>query len=150
MNGHPVVETRALSVSVPSRGGLPFMKRPGLDILVDVSLAIQPGEIVCMVGESGSGKSTFGKTLLGLMKPSSGDLLLDGEKLPDHSTRSFARLREAAALAKQPEEKRVLLALAPRYPVQESLDFARKFVDDPQVAAEAKTAVTRLERSVRR
>ena len=98
MSDAPVIEARSLSVSVPRRSGLPFVTRPGLDILVGVSLAIHPGEIVCMVGESGSGKSTFGRTLVGLMKPASGDLLLEGEKLPDYSGRSFARLREAAAL----------------------------------------------------
>jgi peptide/nickel transport system ATP-binding protein len=93
-----VIEARSLSVSVPGRGGLPFFGRPALDILVDVSLAIRPGEVVCMVGESGSGKSTFGRTLMGLMPPSGGELLLEGEPLPDRSHRSLRRLREAAAL----------------------------------------------------
>lgn len=98
MSEAPVIEARTLSVSVPGRGRLPFVSRPALDILVDVSLAIYPGEIVCMVGESGSGKSTFGRALVGLMTPSAGELLLEGEKLPDHSRRSFAKLRESAAL----------------------------------------------------
>ena len=98
MSQKPVIEARSLSVSVPGRGGLPFVRRPALDILADVSLAIHPGEIVCMVGESGSGKSTFGRTLVGLMKPASGDILLEGERLPDYSKRSFARLRQSAAL----------------------------------------------------
>lgn len=98
MSQTPVIEARSLSVAVPGRGGLPFVKRRGLDILVDVSLALHPGEITCMVGESGSGKSTFGRALVGLMKPASGELLLQGEKLPDHSDRGFTRLRQAAAL----------------------------------------------------
>lgn len=98
MSEQPVIEVRALTVSVPGRGGLPFVSRPTLDILSGVSLAIHPGEIVCMVGESGSGKSTFGRTLVGLMTPASGDILLDGVRLPDYSKRSFTRLREAAAL----------------------------------------------------
>jgi HEAT repeat protein len=63
---------------------------------------------------------------------------------------SVKMLAQAAALAKQPEEKRALLALAPRYPVPESLELARKFLDDPQVATEARAAVTRLERTVKR
>jgi ABC-type glutathione transport system ATPase component len=54
MSDTPVIEARSLTVSVPGRGGLPFVSRPGLDILVDLSLVIYPGEIVCMVGESGS------------------------------------------------------------------------------------------------
>jgi HEAT repeat protein len=63
---------------------------------------------------------------------------------------SVTLLKEAASLAKQVEEKRGILALAPRYPTQESLDLARSYLDDPQVAAEAKAAAGRLERSVRR
>lgn len=98
MSQAPIIEARKLSVAVPRRGSLPFVRRPGLEILAGVSLAIEPGEIVCMVGESGSGKSTFGKTLVGLMKPSGGNLLLDGETLPDHSSRSFAKMRQTASL----------------------------------------------------
>ncbi|MBX9454529.1 MAG: ABC transporter ATP-binding protein [Rhizobium sp.] len=98
MSNRAVIESRALSVSVPRRGGLPFIGRPALDIVVEVSLAIQPGEIVCLVGESGSGKSTFGRSLVGLMKPSAGEIHLEGEMLPDHSSRSFARVRRSASL----------------------------------------------------
>ena len=98
MTKAPIVEARSLSVSVPCRSSLPFVKSPELRILADVSLAIRAGEIVCMVGESGSGKSTFGRTLVGLMKPSGGALLLDGEKLPDFSNRSFGKMRQTASL----------------------------------------------------
>lgn len=98
MSAGPVIEATSLTVSVPGRGGLPFVSRPGLDILVDVSLAIRSGEIVSMVGESGSGKSTFGRTLVGLMKPSRGELALEGEGVDFSSRRDLRRLREAAAL----------------------------------------------------
>jgi peptide/nickel transport system ATP-binding protein len=98
MTATPILETRSLSVSVPGKSRLPFVKGPNLDILQDVSLAIGKGEIISMVGESGSGKSTFGRTLLGLMTPSSGEIRLDGEALPARSRQGFKRLREAAAL----------------------------------------------------
>ena len=98
MSERPVIEMRSLSVSVPGRGRLPFVTPPTLDILVDVSLAIRPGEITCLVGESGSGKSTLGRTLVGLMKPRKGEFLLEDEALPDYSNRSFARLRQAVTL----------------------------------------------------
>ncbi|MEO8370914.1 MAG: HEAT repeat domain-containing protein, partial [Candidatus Solibacter sp.] len=68
-------------------------------------------------------------------------------RTPREAVRLFA---DAMALAKQPEEKRAVLAALPRYPVQESLDLARKYQDDSQVAAEAKAAMGRLERSVTR
>ena len=48
----------------------------------DVSLSINPREIVGLVGESGSGKSTLGKTLLGLHDKTDGRVYYDGQMLP--------------------------------------------------------------------
>ena len=48
----------------------------------DVSLEIAEREIVGLVGESGSGKSTFGKALVGLHEKTSGEVFLEGERLP--------------------------------------------------------------------
>jgi len=62
---------------------------------------------------------------------------------------SVKMLSEAMALARQPEEKRSILALLPRYPVPEALDLARTLTTDSDVSAEAKVAVARLERTVR-
>jgi HEAT repeat protein len=59
-------------------------------------------------------------------------------------------LADAMGLARQAAEKRAILALLPRYPVKESLDLAAAYASDPEVAAEAKAAVARLERTVRR
>jgi peptide/nickel transport system ATP-binding protein len=46
-----------------------------------VSLAIDPGEIVTVVGESGCGKSTLGRVVLGLQRPDSGEVRLNGESI---------------------------------------------------------------------
>ncbi len=48
-------------------------------ILKDVNLAIYPGEMVCLLGGNASGKSTTLKTLLGMVTPTSGQVVLDGE-----------------------------------------------------------------------
>jgi peptide/nickel transport system ATP-binding protein len=92
-----LIEANRLSVAVPA-AMLPFSRIKPLSILVDVSVAIRPGEIICMVGESGSGKTTFGRALLGLIKPSAGEIVLDGTALPDFSNRSFRAVRRQAAL----------------------------------------------------
>ncbi|WP_017585023.1 ABC transporter ATP-binding protein [Nocardiopsis ganjiahuensis] len=45
----------------------------------DVSLTVEPGEVVSLIGESGSGKSTIGKMVLGLTKVSSGQIRFEGD-----------------------------------------------------------------------
>ena len=47
--------------------------------LKDVSFELKEGDFLCIVGENGSGKSTLVKTLLGLIKPKSGELKMHAE-----------------------------------------------------------------------
>ena len=51
---------------------------PGVVANDDVSFAIQPGEIHALLGENGAGKSTLVKTIYGLVKADSGEMLFDG------------------------------------------------------------------------
>ena len=45
----------------------------------NVSFSLQPGETLALVGESGCGKSTTGRSVMRLVEPLSGSVLLDGE-----------------------------------------------------------------------
>ena len=63
---------------------------------------------------------------------------------------SVKMLADVMSLATHAEEKRAVLALLPKFSVRESLDLANASVNDPEVGAEAKAAVTRLQRTVRR
>jgi len=52
-----------------------------LQILRDVSLAVDTGEYVCLVGPNGAGKSTTLKTIAGLLQPQSGEIVFQGESI---------------------------------------------------------------------
>ncbi len=68
-------------------GGL--ISREKRQILFDVSLQVEKGDCFGLVGESGSGKSTLSRLILGLEKPDSGEILLDGVPLSRrHGARS--------------------------------------------------------------
>ncbi len=60
----------------------PIKKNQVVHAVDDVTLTVHEKEIVGLVGESGSGKSTLGKTLLGLHDKTAGQVIYDGETLP--------------------------------------------------------------------
>jgi peptide/nickel transport system ATP-binding protein len=93
MSGHdvrPVVlELRDVSrIFRLSRG---FFRRETLTAVDHVSLQVREGDVLGIVGESGSGKTTLAKMMLGLLAPSSGEVLLDGKPLADFPRRVLAR-----------------------------------------------------------
>ncbi|MEP6067551.1 MAG: ATP-binding cassette domain-containing protein [Paracoccaceae bacterium] len=53
----------------------------GHEVLRDIDLTIQPGEVVGLIGRSGAGKSTIARCLVGLETPNTGDIQLDGESV---------------------------------------------------------------------
>jgi len=74
-----------------------------IHILQDVDLEVYPGELVCLLGGNASGKSTTLKTILGLVRPSSGIIEFHGETLAGRST-SY-RIRQGMAVV--PENRRI-------------------------------------------
>lgn len=58
-------------------------------VLFDVSLSVKKGTCLGILGESGSGKSTMGRVLCGLLRPDSGEALLDG--IPVYGSRAGRR-----------------------------------------------------------
>lgn len=60
-----------------------------IDVLHDISLKINEGEVLCLLGDNGAGKSTLIKTLSGVYVPTRGQLLMDGEEV------KFNRPRDA-------------------------------------------------------
>ena len=91
-------------------------------ILKDVDLAIYPGEMVCLLGGNASGKSTTLKTLLGMVTPTSGDVLLDGEVVNDKPT----SYRVTNGVTMVPENRRLFKRLT----VKENLELGAYLRDD--------------------
>jgi oligopeptide transport system ATP-binding protein len=72
----PLVEVRDLAVHFSERRlWLPTAPVRAVD---GVTFRILPGQIVALVGESGSGKTTLARAVLGLVRPSQGEVLLEG------------------------------------------------------------------------
>ena len=74
-----------------------------IHILQDVSLEIRVGEIVCLLGGNACGKSTTLKTILGIVKPTSGDVIFGGMCVNDRPT----SYRVARGMAVVPENRRI-------------------------------------------
>ena len=91
MSAAPLLELVGLTKTFPVRNA--FGRITGEVRAVDgVSLGIDRGEVYGLAGESGSGKSTIARMIMGLTKPSAGDILLDGKNITGESgTRAYGR-----------------------------------------------------------
>jgi oligopeptide/dipeptide ABC transporter ATP-binding protein len=91
----PVLEVRDLEVTFPAtRGRRPARAVDGVDLSVDF------GEIVALIGESGCGKSTLARALVGLVKPTAGEVRYEGTALR-YSSKALKRYRRHTQLVLQ-------------------------------------------------
>ena len=104
VDGAPVLELRKVSTHY----GL-------IAVLRDVSIEIRPGEIVCLLGGNASGKSTTLKTILGMVTPSEGQVLFDGQPIGGLSTTEIV----GRGITMVPENRRLFT----RMTVQENLEL---------------------------
>ena len=84
-------------------------------ILKDVSLSIHEGQIVCLLGGNASGKTTTLKTILGMVTPTAGEVLIDGEPVNGWRTARIV----ARGVSMVPENRR----LFKRMTVRENLEI---------------------------
>lgn len=73
-----MLELKNINVSFRSERQDKIFGRTRQQVLFDVSLTVKEGTCLGILGESGSGKSTMGRVLCGLLKPDSGEAVLDG------------------------------------------------------------------------
>ncbi|QCK87834.1 amino acid ABC transporter ATP-binding protein [Phreatobacter aquaticus] len=72
-----------------------------IDVLSGIDLSIARGEILALIGPSGSGKSTLLRTLVGLIRPHAGHVVLDEERIDYGSKASLKRARDRFAIVFQ-------------------------------------------------
>lgn len=70
MAASPILELRGLS-----------KRFVGVTAVSDLSLAIYPGQVLCLLGENGAGKSTVIKLITGVERPSAGHIFIDGREV---------------------------------------------------------------------
>ena len=81
-----------------------------IQVHYDFSLEVGRGQIVCLLGGNASGKSTTMKVILGLLKPRSGDVILNGETITGLPTPQIIR----RGLGSVPEARRLFGAMTVR------------------------------------
>jgi ABC-type branched-subunit amino acid transport system ATPase component len=104
-----------------------------MDVLHGVSMAVQAGEVVAIIGPNGAGKSTVIKTVVGLLKPSIGRVVFDGEEITSLKPHLIVRRK----LAYVPQGRIVF----PRMTVLENLEMGGYTIGD---SAELRQAIERV------
>ncbi len=87
-------------------------------ILDDVGFEVPAGQVVVLLGRNGAGKSTTLKAVMGMVRPSAGQVLLEGTDLAGREAYQIAR----AGLGYVPEERRIFSELT----VRENLSVGRR------------------------
>jgi peptide/nickel transport system ATP-binding protein len=87
----PLFEVKNIGKIFKSKAGI-FKPQQEVAALSEISLKIYPGESLGLVGESGSGKTTLGRILVGLEKPSQGQVFYDDKDIAKASTKEWRQL----------------------------------------------------------
>jgi oligopeptide/dipeptide ABC transporter ATP-binding protein len=106
----PLLEARGVQVEFVTRTGHAARALDGVD------LAVHGGEVLAIVGESGSGKTTLARTLMGLQRPTRGEVHFEGRPL-NYSIRGLRKFRSRVQMVLQDAAG----SLNPRQTVYESV-----------------------------
>ncbi len=71
------------------------------DVIKDLDLDVMPGETLAIIGPSGSGKSTILRVLIGLLKPTGGQVLVQGQEVNDYTEDQWNELRKKMGMVFQ-------------------------------------------------
>ena len=92
-SGPPLVEVKHVKKYFPIRKGVLQREVARVHAVDDVSFAVQEGETLGLVGESGCGKSTLGRTIVRLLEPTAGEIIFQGRRIEELTSRQLRPLR---------------------------------------------------------
>ena len=89
-----ILEVQYLTVSFPVKKNLFGKATQFFKAVDDVSFVVNRGDIVGLVGESGCGKTTLGRTILQLIQPTSGKIILEGKDVTQIKPAELRHMRK--------------------------------------------------------
>jgi oligopeptide/dipeptide ABC transporter ATP-binding protein len=90
-----ILEARGLTTILGGKAGFLQRARPETRAVDDINLQLHRGETLGLVGESGCGKTTLGRTLLGLLRETAGEISLEGRRVDGLAPKAARRARRA-------------------------------------------------------
>lgn len=120
-----LIQVNNLVKYFPVRGGVLQKTVAWVQAVDDVSFAVREGETLGLVGESGCGKTTVGRTLLRLVEPTSGSVILDGQDVFRLKGKELKAMRRNMQIIFQDP----YASLDPRVPIGDSIAEGLKIHD---------------------
>jgi branched-chain amino acid transport system ATP-binding protein len=109
-----------------------------IQALNDVTIDVQPGEIVAIIGSNGAGKSTLLRTISGLVRPRSGSITYKGRDLTDCKPHEIVH----TGISHSPEGRRIFTNMS----VHENLQLGAFIRKDADIAADMEAVLQRFPR----
>ncbi len=109
-----------------------FSYEHGKEVLHDINLKLDQAQVIGIIGPNGSGKSTLFLNLVGIQRPDSGQILLDGQPLR-YDKKSLLALRKRIGIVFQNSEQQIFYSL-----VEDDVAFALHNLGLPQAEIDAR------------
>lgn len=127
-----MLELKNIGMSFDVKGKL-FKKEKKAIVINNLNLTIGDGEIIAIVGESGCGKTTLGKIITGLYRPTSGEMIFNGQSVTKSTIKHQSEYRRSVQFIQQDS----YAALNPVKTIYDSLSAAIETFDS-KIKKEAK------------
>ena len=104
------------------------------NIIKEVNREIKPGQFICVIGKNGSGKSTLAKLIAGIVKPTSGEVLIEGNSTKKKE--NFLPIRKQVGIVFQNPENQIIFNK-----IQEELAFSLKGISQEEMQTRIQQAL---------